>query len=234
MTFAAALPHGPLTRVVDGVHLVRGRYPMGPGVVISRTMTVLETPDGLVLLNAVRLDDAGLAALDKLGTVKHLVKLSDSHGLDEPFYADRYKPEVWMLGTSASKRLKATRPLGPECPVPDGKVVAFPGASGWSECGLWVPHGGGTLISCDSLQNHCDTEGASFLARLMTPMMGFKGGLIVAPMWRKYQKLQGAQVTAAFEPLSALSFANLITGHGPAIVGGADAQTRAAVAHAAG
>src|SRR5262245_20507977 len=96
-SFAPALPHGPITALLDGVHFVRSSFRMGPGVVISRTMIVAQAPDGLVLLNSARLGDAGLTDLEKLGAVRHLVKLSDSHGLDEPFYVDRYKPQVWTL-----------------------------------------------------------------------------------------------------------------------------------------
>jgi hypothetical protein len=234
MSFPAALPHGPITRVVDGVHLVRGRFRMGPGVVISRTMTLVQQPDGLTVLNAVRLDDAGEAELARLGPIKHLVKLSESHGLDEPYYADRFKPEVWAPeGAKLAPGLRATRTLGPACPIEGGRVIEFPGASGWVERGLWIPNAGGTLITCDALQNHVDTEQTSLVARIITPMMGFKGGLIVAPMWRKYQKVHGAQVRAAFAPLADLPFENLVTGHGPALVGAAQAQTLAAIAQAA-
>ena len=81
MSFPKAMPHGPITRVVDGVHIVRGGFTMGPGVVISRTMTIVENPDGLVVLNPIRLSEAGHAELDRLGQVKHLVKLSDSHSV---------------------------------------------------------------------------------------------------------------------------------------------------------
>jgi hypothetical protein len=230
MDFAPALLHGPITRVADGVHIVRGTFRMGPGVAIGRTMTILEASDGLVVLNAIRLSEAGQAALDALGKVKHLVKLSDSHGVDEPFYAQQHRPEVWTLpnanvGTSVTR----TRTLGPDGPIAGGVVIDFPGTSGWSECGYLVPTGGGTLVACDALQNHSDFEGTSFLGRVITPLMGFKGGLIVAPMWRKYQKVAGAQVRKAFEPLRDRPFQNLVTGHGPAVVGDADARTRAAI-----
>jgi hypothetical protein len=89
------------------------------------------------------------------------------------------------------------------------------------------------LVTTDALQNHADVEHTSFVGRIMTQMMGFKGGLIVAPMWRKYQRVQGSQITAAFVPTSGLEFANLLTGHGPPIAGRADQQARAAVEHAA-
>lgn len=229
MSFAPALPHGPITRVADGVHLVRGSYRMGPGIAIGRTMTILEGGDGLVLLNAMRLSEAGQAELDKLGKVKHLLKLSDSHGVDEPYYADHYRPEVWALAGSKSTDLKSTRTLGPDSPIPGATVFEYPGTAGWSECGYLVPAGGGTLVACDALQNHVDFEGASFLGRVMTPLMGFKGGLIVAPMWRKYQKISGAQVRAAFEPLRDRPFSNLVTGHGPPVIGNAAALAKASI-----
>ena len=229
MSFAPTLPHGPITRIADGVHLVRGSYRMGPGVAIGRTMTILEAGDGLVILNAVRLSEAGQAELDELGKVKHLVKLSDSHGVDEPYYAQHYRPEVWKLAGSKSTDLEGTRTLGPDSPIAGAAVFEYPGTSGWSECGYLVSAGGGTLVACDALQNHVDFEGASFLGRVMTPLMGFKGGLIVAPMWRKYQKIAGAKVRAAFEPLRDRSFRNLVTGPGPPIVGNADALAKAAI-----
>lgn len=227
MSFPAALPHGPITQVIEGVYVVRSGFRMGPGVVISRTMTVVKGDDGLIVLNAARLSDAGHAELERIGPIKHLIKLSDSHGVDEPYFIDRYKPEVWTL--EGVKSIASTRRLGPDSPLREAHVIALPGISGWRECGYWLPHGGGTLIACDALQNHADLEGASLLARVMTPLMGFKGGLIVAPMWRKYQKIAGPQLRATFAPMLEHSFANVVTGHGPAIVGGADAKVRAAL-----
>jgi hypothetical protein len=233
MTFPPALAHGPITPVIDGIYLVRGGFRMGPGILISRTMTIAKTPDGLVVLNAVRLSDDAQAELDRLGKVKHLIKLSESHGVDEPFYVDRYKPEVWaMPGAKMEGGVTATKVLGPACPIAGGVAVDFPGSAGWKERALWVPNGGGTLIACDVLQNHVDGEHTSMLGRAMSSMMGFKGGVIVAPMWRKMQKLQGAQLQQALAGLSLLGCANLVTGHGPAIVGGADRLVKTAIERA--
>jgi hypothetical protein len=63
----------------------------------SRNMTVVREGDRLVLINAVRLDDAGLAALDALGKVTDVIRLAGNHGLDDPFYADRYHAKVWVV-----------------------------------------------------------------------------------------------------------------------------------------
>lgn len=231
-TFPDALPHGPLTPVVDGVYCVRGAFRMGPGVIIGRTMTVVDTRDGLVILNAVRLTDSAQAELDELGPVKHLVKLSDSHSVDEPFYADRYKPAVWSFPGADMGGLSVDRSLGPDGPVGGGVVVDYGETAGWREGAYLLPMGGGTLVTCDAIQNCADIEGFSFLGRAMTAVMGFRGGVIVPPMWRRFQKVSGSRVGETLSGLAGLSFANLVTGHGPAIAGGADASVRSAIERA--
>ena len=205
---------------------------MGPGITIGRTMTVVSTGDGLVVLNAVRLSESGHIELDALGPVKHLVKLSDAHSIDEPFYVDRYKPTLWSLPGAAMGELSADRTLGSDGPVAGGVVVDYGEAIGSREGAYLVPMGGGTLVTCDAIQNCADTEGASFLGRVMTMVMGFKGGVIVPPMWRRFQKVSGSRVGETLSGLADLSFANLVTGHGPPVVEGADAMVRSAIQRA--
>jgi hypothetical protein len=230
MTFAPALLHDDITKVTEGVYAVRGSFQMGPGLRISRTMTIVEAGDGLVLLNAMRLSERGEAQLERLGPVKHLVKLSDSHGIDEPYVFDRYRPEVWAIeGARLRTGVPRTRVLGPDGPIAGASVIGFAGTSGWAEVAYLVPGSGGTLVTCDAIQHHVDLEHTTLLARIMTPLLGFKGGLIVASMWRKLQKVQGDAVRSAFAELAAHSYANLVTGHGPAMVGQADTCVRRAV-----
>lgn len=230
--FPAALPHGSISFVADRVHHVRGSFPFGPGISISRTMTVIEGPDGLVVLNPVRLSEQGHAELEKLGPIKHLVKLSDSHDRDEAYYANRYSPRVWTLPGARFRGVTSSATFGPDGPIPGATVVDFGDSGGWREAAYWVPNGNGTLITCDAVQNHADREHLSFLGGVMKGLMGFKGGVIVPKMWRKYQKVSGRQVREKMSGLERLTFANLVTGHGPAVVGGADASVEAAISAA--
>ena len=230
--FAEPLPHGSMTTVADDVYCVRGAFRMGPGVTIGRTMTVLQAGVGLVVLNAIRLSDAAHAELDARGPVADLVKLSDSHGVDEPFYVDRYGPTVWSLPGAALGDLRGERTLGPDGPVDGGVVVDFGKMGGWREGAYWVPAGGGTLVTCDAIQNCADADGASFLGRVLGSVLGFKGGVIVPPFWSRAQKLSGSAIDETLAGLAELSFENLVTGHGPAVVGGADAMVRAAIERA--
>lgn len=224
-----SLAHGAIAKVADDVYCVRGGFKMGPGVVISRTMTLIVAGDGLVVFNAVRLNDETEAELEGIGPVKHLVKLSDSHAVDEPYYAEHYKATVWSIPGADLGGLTADKTFGPDGPIPGGVVVDFGETKGWREAAYLVPQGGGTLITCDAVQNHCDGEGASFGGKIMMSLMGFKGGVLVPPMWRRFQKLKGPALTETLSGLKGLSFENLVTGHGPPIVGGADSIVHAAI-----
>lgn len=205
---------------------------MFPGMTIGRTMTVLNTGVGLIVLNAIRLSDSAQAELDTKGPIRHLIKLSDSHGIDEPFYVDRYKPTVWSLPGAAMGDLRVDNTLGPDGPVDGGVVVDYGKTAGWREGAYLVPIGGGTLVTCDAIQNCADTEGASFFGRIPGSLMGFKGGVINPPMWRRFHKLSGPAIGETLSGLAGLSFENLVTGHGPPVAGRADAQVRAAIERA--
>jgi hypothetical protein len=202
---------------------------MGRGMKIGRTMTVLRGDDGLVVLNAVRLSDTAQTELDALGPVKHLIKLSDSHFIDEPFYADHYKATVWTVPGAKLGDLTTDKTLGEEQPITGGVVIDLTAAHGWREAAYFVPHGGGTLVTCDVIQNHVDKEGSNFMGGVMMNVMGFKGGVAVVPMWRKFQKLKGPAVAEALTGLTQHSYENLVTGHGPHVTGGADAKVKAAI-----
>ena len=230
--FPEPLPHGDITSVASGVSCVRGAFRMGPGVHIGRTMTVVDSGDGLVVFNAVRLDEAHQSKLDELGEVKHLVKLSDSHGVDEPFYMNRYAPTLWSLPGADLGELPPGKTLTGEGPVKGGVVIDYGQTAGWRESAYWVPTGGGTLVTCDAVQNCADTEFASLGGKVITSVMGFKGGVVVPPMWRRFQKVSGSAVRDTLKGLTELSFENLVTGHGPAVTGGADTRLRQAVERA--
>jgi hypothetical protein len=71
------------------------------------------------------------------------------------------------------------------------------------------------------------------MARWVTPWMGFHGGVIVAPLWRKTHHLRGAALAKALAGYSERPFETLITAHGPPVQGGAHAAVAAAIARAA-
>ena len=84
--FAETLPHGDIDEIFPDVFLVRGTFRAGPGLSFGRNMIVLREGDALTLVNSVRLSPEGERALDRLGTVRHLVRLGFFHTRDDPYY----------------------------------------------------------------------------------------------------------------------------------------------------
>lgn len=228
--FPEALPHGPPLEVADGIWCVRGSFSMGPGVRIPRTMTLVRDGDALTVINSVRVADPSV--LTALGTVRHVVKLADGHGIDDPWFVTTFGANFWSLADASHPKLPRDRTLGPDAPVPDATVLHVGGKK--PEAAIHLPRSGGVLITCDALQNHADAEGASWLGGVVGGLMGFKGGVIVAPLWRRNHALQGAALADRLAPLTAAPFEHLVTGHGPPVRGGAHAAVVAAIAAAAG
>jgi hypothetical protein len=230
--------HGELREVLPGLHFVTGTVKM-PGplpVRFSRNMTVVRRGDRLVLVNTVRLDDDGLAALDKLGKVTDVVRLAANHGLDDPFYAERYGAKVWVVkgqrytagfNTSSPKtyftpdhEMDATTAL----PIDGAKLFVFDSTP--SEGLLVLGDHGGVVISGDCLQHWAaPDEYFSWLGRTMMKMMGFIKPHNIGPGWLKQCKPPKDQLRAILD----LSFANVLPAHGAAVVGDAREHYRAAI-----
>ena len=92
------LPHGKIEEVFPDVFFVTGAMKtvlMGGHWHFSRNMTIVREGGELTLINTVRLDDAGLGELEKLGKVANVVKIGSLHGRDDAFYVARYGAKFW-------------------------------------------------------------------------------------------------------------------------------------------
>lgn len=218
--FPPAQPHGSLEEIFPDVFCLRGSMRMGPGVRIPRNMVVLRDAGELTLINAVRLDDAGLAELDALGRVAHVVKIG-GHGLDDAFFVDRHGARLWALpgiepgGVAVSDRLEVDGPL----PVPWLRLFVFHGTVD-PEAVLIADREGGVLLACDSVQHWPDLEGCSVLARGLSIAMGFRHPANIGPPWRKRMTPEGGSLRPDFERLLREPFEHIIGGHGKPMVGG--------------
>lgn len=236
--FPPALPHGELREVLPDVFFVTGTVGM-PGplpVRFSRNMTVLREGERLVLVNTVRLDDAGLAALDKLGKVTDVVRLAANHGLDDPFYADRYKAKTWAVEgqrytagfdtNSPDTYFRADVAMTPETtlPVEGAKLAVI--RSTPPEALLVLERAGGTVVAGDCLQNWAEPDAYfNWLARPMMAMMGFLKPHNIGPGWLKQGKPPREDLRAILD----LSFANVLPAHGTPVIGGAKEKFRGAI-----
>jgi hypothetical protein len=238
----SALPHGDLTEVLPGIHFVTGTLGL-PGPLpmrFSRNMTVVREPgDRLVLVNSVRLDDRGLAALDALGKVTDVVRIAGNHGMDDPFYRDRYKARVWALaGQRYTAGFDVKSPqvyLEPDVAIDEGTELPIAGAriyrihSTPPEGLLVLDRHGGTVVAGDALQNWAvPDEYFSFLGKTMMKLMGFMKAHNVGPAWLKQCKPPQQELRGILD----LAFTNVLPSHGVPVLGGARDHYRPSIERA--
>jgi len=227
--FPAASPHGAPTEVFPDLWVVRGTLPVGPGRVITRNMVVIRSGGELTVVNSVRLDDAGEAALTALGRVTHLVKLGAFHGLDDPWYVHRFAPTFWAPPGSTHKGgivhdRDLTEEAGP--PIPGASVFLFRNTR-LPEAILRLPMAGGTLICCDSVTNVIDLDGAQGVDKVFTRENGFLRRASIGAFWRTGMTRDSRpSLFHDYHRLLDLEFANLIGGHGPPLLGTAREDLR--------
>eukprot|EP01134_Creolimax_fragrantissima_P007884 CFRG7884T1 len=210
-----AQPHGDIQTVIDDIlFYVSGRFtvPIVPWVgslmYLQRGMTIVKGHDGaLTLINSCRLTEEGLIQLEKLGEVKHLVRLSTFHGGDDAFYLSRYPSASYyiMAGMVISEGVKQT-PIAltdDSSPIPGAKVLKCPGTE-VLEGLLVLPIGPGVLVTCDVLQNQC-RKWSPHTSILMSTFMyfnGFFGQGNVGPGFAQFAyKIWGLNAKEALPPM---------------------------------
>jgi hypothetical protein len=239
--FPAVLPHGDIEEALPGLHIVTGTVAM-PGPIpvrFSRNMAIVREGERLALVNSIRLDDKRLAALDALGKVTDVIRLAANHGLDDPFYKDRYGAKVWAVkgqrytagfDTSATETY-----FTPDVEMDEATALPIAGAK------LYVIHSkppeallvleGGSVIAGDCLQHWAAADPYfNFLGGVMMRLMGFIKPHNVGPAWLKQCKPPKDELRAILD----LGFANLIPAHGKPIIGEAVERFRPAIERASG
>ena len=229
--FPRATPHGPIEPVADDVFWVRGSVGLGPGLRITRNMAIVRSGDELTLVHSVRLTPEGEAELEKLGTVKNVVKVAYMHGQDDAYYLDRFGATYWALPDGA-------RDQDPEIqqglrddnlPFDDAKLFEFRDTKE-KEAALLVERSDGILITGDSVHNWTDTAGCSAPAKLVTRLMGFlKRPAQIGPPWRKMMTPKEGTLRPDFERLANLDFAHIVPAHGRPLINTAKQDLRATI-----
>ena len=231
-----ALPHGEIREVFPGIHLVTGTVAMAAGVRFSRNMTVIKEGERLVLVNSVRLSEAGLKSLEALGKVTDVLRLAGFHGSDDAFYKERYGAKTWAIKgqryTAGFDVNASDTYFEPDAQVDSSSELPLPGATMYvfgskpPEGLLVLAREGGIVVSGDCLQHWHQTDPYfSFLGGLMMKMMGFIKPHNVGPGWLKQCKPPKPDLRGILD----LEFANVLTSHGGPVVGGARDHYRPAV-----
>ncbi|MFT7621172.1 MAG: hypothetical protein ACI9WU_000333 [Myxococcota bacterium] len=213
--FADLMPHGGIEPVFDDVYVVQGSVQMKPLVILPRNMTIIRDGTALSLLNAVRLSDEGMTALEALGTVTNIVRVG-MHGMDNAWYLDRYpEAKLWAVdGMEHAGGVKTQEVLSADnVPFADGEFFQFKDTKA-PEGALLLKRHGGVLLTCDCVQNWESTDGCSFLASIITKVFGFVKPAQIGPPWRKRMTPDGGSLQPDFERMADLPFTHLIGGHG--------------------
>ena len=226
--------HGELEQVFPDVFFVTGSMKMGP-FRFSRNMVVLREGERLIIVNSIRLDDQGLAALDELGKVTDVIRLAGFHGSDDPFYKERSGAKVWAQ--RGQTYFKGTKPdkgeiyFTPDEYLDADSELPLAGASIYRfdteppEAILHIEAGGGTLVAGDSMQNWSANRYFNWFARFMMGFMGFLKPHRLGPGWIKSCKPAPAQIAGILD----LQFQNVLPAHGDPVLGDAPACYRPAV-----
>lgn len=217
--FPEQLPHGLLEEVLPDIFVVKGliRIEVDQTHEFSRNMTVIRDGDALTLINTIRLDDAGLAALDVLGSVRHIAKLGAFHGRDDAFYIDRYGADLWApegMTYSRGEKTGQTMRNGETGPTSDSTSFVFDTPKA-PEAILHLSRHTGVLVTCDSFQSASGPdEYFNEVSAESKRRLGFFGRPVIGPGWRKAAEPEQSD----YEQLLNLNFRHMFTGHGEPVL----------------
>jgi len=227
MSHAEALPHGQIHEVFPDVFFVTGMMKaefFGAPWQFGRNMTVVREGNELTLINAVRLEDAGLEQLDALGQVAHVVRIGALHGRDDAFYVDRNQATYWSLRGAPPTGVEVDEELAADAlPIRGASLFRFERTK-LPEAILRLDRDGGILIACDALQNWAEPDpfiDAATQARMQD--MGFFTPANVGVAWQHLNQ-PGPE---DFARLQQLSFKHALCGHGAPLRDTAQADYRA-------
>lgn len=213
--YAAATAQDSIVEIFPDVYLLRGSIRIASMMQMNRNMLIVKQGQDLILINAVRLNDQGLKQLEQLGSVKHVIRLGDFHGLDDQFYLDQYQPEFWsQAGHATYPNLIPQHVIDKNTvsPIKDSQFFIYASAKYPEAALLLQDHQ--LLITTDSVQYWDDWKYMNFLSKIILYVMGFRLGLFIGGPWLKKVSTQKNSLKVDFEQLLKLDFIHLIAAHG--------------------
>lgn len=228
------IAHGPIEEVFPNIYMVTGiniTHHEGQALQHSRNMIIYREENQLTLINTVKLTDAGLTELEKLGEITNLVRIGAFHGRDDAFYKNRYKAKLWALKEMQDENdaqvdfiLEAnTKMPFAHCAVLPFKTSSFP------EAVLYIDEHDGILVTCDSVKNW--TQADAFFSEQTASLykkLGFFETASISDVWLGATKTKQSD----FEAILALSFQHLLSAHGVALIDNAKTYLSVSVENA--
>ena len=224
-------PHGDIEPLGADIFAVRGSIRLNPLMRISRNMGIVREGSELTLVNPIRLRSEIEQKLTQLGGVKNIVRLGAFHGVDDPYYVNKFGAQFWSQPngkTYTEPLIDIEIGMGGLTPTPDSEFFEFRGTKE-PECVLLLKRGKGVLLTCDAVQNYGDYSFNNWVARLVMPRIGFPKTTIIGPIWLRLMTPVNKSLESEFERLLELEFDKLLSAHGTFLEQGAREAVRAAV-----
>lgn len=233
MSYPPVLPHDPPQQIADDLFVVHGCIKINPIVRFTRNMAVVREGQELTLINPVRMKETGLAKLESLGKVRHVLRLGPMHGRDDRFYVDRYNTEFWSFeGGTTYTQPRITQALSEGCALPfsGARLFAFKHMT-QTEGAILLERSPGILLTCDAIQSYSTppyTPHTNWFTRRLMPRIGFPRKTLIGPMWMKGLVTDRDGMKAEFERLLGWDFDQLLSAHGAFLARGAHQEVRQA------
>lgn len=223
-THLAATPHSDISEPLSDIFVITGTrhwHAMDMDLQFSRNMTVVRENGKLTLFNAVRLNEAGLGALEALGEIINVVQVGGLHGVDDAFYCDHYGATYWAQPGAGHPGVTIDKELvtGSELPISNAQLFTFTSTK-VPETVFRLDRDGGILIACDALQNYLEPdEFFSEQSAEAMSTMGFFTPANVGPAWQQAAEPEGED----FANLMKWHFEHVLCAHGAPVLGNAKA-----------
>ena len=219
MNYPAALPHDLPKQIAEDLYVVHGCVKPNAVVRFTRNMIIVRENGQLTLINPVRMDEVGLVALEKLGKITNVLRLGPGHGMDDPFYVERYNADFWSFegGTTyTTPAIKYALTEGGVLPFSNAKLFAFNHLKE-PEGIILLERSAGILLTCDAIQSYAEfphMPHTNWLSRRLLPRIGFSKETLISKMWMKHAVVDQGKTRAEFEKLLSFNFDQLISAHG--------------------
>jgi len=210
-------PHGDLEEVTENVYVVMGSHVIVRGLRIGLTMTIVKQGSELTIINPFRLRKEVEDEILKLGSIKHLVRISSMHGACDQYFIDKFQTTFWDLPAPDDKLPKGDKLLeeGGNFPIDGAKILMMQDLK-LPEAVVWIPNGGGTLLTADIIQNGRPRPHGSMGGNLFNRGMKFLSGHCgCPPFYRMNQDIGKDMYQPNFPRILELEFENVMPGHGP-------------------
>ena len=209
------LRHRPIEELGESLWRVEGDL---EGMPLKRVMTVAKRQDGgLVVHNAVPLDDASMKRLDAWGTVKAIVVPNGYHRLDAPTFKQRYPEARVYCPAGARKKVEEVVAVdGTYDDFPGDDVVSFVTLEGTAaQEGVMIVRsaGGTTLVFNDAVFNM--RHGRGFTGFVFKHLTQSTGGPRVSRLVKWFVVKDAAAFRAHLERLAETpGLSRVIVSHG--------------------